>query len=190
MSFHRAIAAIVLLASVMELGAQAPYPRQAMEPCAQVSNTQLEAMYNLGWNDGQRSVATKLTETATVLPIQLLVEEEATSYRLAAAEIIRTHFGADLRVVPAAPLKLYITATGRGEDSLGEVHMVEARVVALTDLPFLAESKIRMPFGEFVLARKTSVLGAFTLEQKTQHTREMIYGVISEFLKKWREAEQ
>jgi hypothetical protein len=128
--------------------------------------------------------STTLAENAGKLKIQILTEDVADRFRLAAGEVIRGQFSDSLLVAPEADLMLYITGT----EPRANAQAIKVSVQAIIRHPFIAGNKPRILGGKLVLAEKGDVLWNYTAEQTAQAVRERIYVVISDFLQKWEQA--
>jgi hypothetical protein len=186
-----AVMVLVALSCALSFS-QVPAPAKKAAPGSQKDCGEERAKaFADGWNAGSKKVfsdaarfySTAVDQTGKQLNIQLLVEqnlEGADSYRLAAAEVARTHFSDTLAVVPSSRLALHIT--GVGSLSLGvSVRMAVSHTA-------LAGDKLHFLSGALVLAEAGVAGGDRATDARTQSVRELTYKVLSEFLEKWQKA--
>jgi hypothetical protein len=146
----------------------------------------LNAGLNTGFEKAFNLSSTTLPVAGKQLKIDLFVEdiEGSDSYRLAAAEVVRTRFSDWLVVFPDSPLTLYVAGAGPTRSGTASLYVdvqmtVQHRVVA--------DGGVHLLWGTLLLAQAARLLSGHTVEERTQKLREMTYEVISEFLRKWQE---
>lgn len=127
--------------------------------------------------------STTLADDGGKLRIRILTEEPTDSFRLAAAEVIRSQFSDSLVIVPDSELVLYVSGTEPSRS--GNVQSIYIRVQTSARHMFLSANQERSLFVSLIFAESGEVLQNYTPEHKTQAVKEETYKVISDFLQKW-----
>ena len=156
----------------------------------------LERGTELGTAEGMRNglapFSVQLSDKDKRIKMKVDIEDElpgAGSYRLAAAEIVRTHFSNQVVIDPGASLFLYVTGSNVTPRAGYEVHSLHVDIRVYTSHPFLqGDGVLRSPHGDFVFANAGTTLAGYQERERTQAVREMVYKVLSDFLTKWQEA--
>jgi hypothetical protein len=125
------------------------------------------------------------------IPLQILAEEieGESSYKFAAAEVVRTHFATWFEITPKAKLVLYLGGTKSLDEGYGR--MTQGITIELYGFVIakLAAGDERKGFpSNLVLASKHGFVENGTLETRTQFVREWVYSVLAEFTQKWEAA--
>lgn len=160
--------------------------------CADEKRVAFKQGYDSAWDEFiQSSYVTRVAGGGKPLSIRLVVEkfDGADSYRYAAAEVVRANFSEWLTVSPKSDLELYITGTQwiplapAREGQNVEIEMkTYGRRLFVT-----GTNENHSPVGAFIISREREFFQNYTGEERVQAVKELVYKVISDFLKKWQE---
>jgi hypothetical protein len=159
------------------------------------SDAERKSSYQAGFNaafDVASSVfSVKLGEVGSKQKVNILVEDidGADSYRLAAAEIVKTHFADWLEVDAQAPLTLHIGGTKSMQLNYNsDVQSISAEISIFARQSLTVGDDRRLIAGRLQLADAGSTLRGYSPQEKAQAVREMIYKVVSDYKEEWDKA--
>jgi len=176
---------LVILGSAKSGPAQKKTPCLSVEECEKMQAYGLEATkynsYSNGYDAARIEASTDLSKNAKRYPLQILVEDvrEETSYRFAAAEVLRTQFPSQFDIVPSATLVLHISGASSADQTLSAMSV---RVEAFVQHSFMVANQRKTLGGTFVISHRETALLRYSDQEKTHKVREFAYTALSEFL--------
>jgi len=179
--------------ATVQIRAQKSTPSaRAADPCGDAKlRGYIEGGKDFG-NLGLILSSTELSKEERQIPIQIVVKNinGSDAFRLAAAEIIRTHFSDTLKVEPSASLILHIDGTGHGVGAHDRSPAFQIRVGVPARHRFFAGKDRHLVLGFFQFAEDGFTLSNYSPEQTSQAVRESVYKVLVEFVTEWNESKE